>query len=172
MKLARALAIFGSLVTAACSGTVTTATDRESPSATTASPSLSPTLLPSPSPSPSVSPIPTSSPTPFRVLDHARPVARETANGSYSIASLTVTVENPGALWIRVKARPNQSVTANWDIFCQSGDEFTSRGSSTEGRTPLLRRIHIPQRFPDSCDISALAQLGGSGSITLIFLAY
>jgi hypothetical protein len=99
-------------------------------------------------------------------------VDRATARGDYAVATASGTVDNPRRLWVKVKARPNQRVDVYWLTVCSKGYGAGSKDGDFSGLTPLRKRIGMPYRRPDSCTVSASAQLSGRGrKIIVIILA-
>lgn len=101
-----------------------------------------------------------------------RLLRRKTARGDYAVATVAANVSDPSALFVKVTARPNQAVDANWVVVCSKGSGAGSRDGQFSGVTPINRRVRMPYRNPDDCTFSAGAQLSGKGNrITVALLA-
>ncbi len=101
-----------------------------------------------------------------RVIDKA------TARGDYAVATASGNVDRPARLWVKVKARPSQSVDVYWLVVCSKGLGAGSRDGDFTAVTPVKRVMRMPYRHPDSCTVSASAQLSGPGTrIVVVLLA-
>jgi hypothetical protein len=98
-------------------------------------------------------------------------IDRQTARGDYAVVVASGSVDNPNALFVKVKARPNQHVSVSWNDVCSKGYGAGSKDGSFSGVTPIKRRIKMPYTDPDSCSFAASGQLDNSGKIIVILLA-
>ena len=62
---------------------------------------------------------------------------------------------HPAWVQVNVKANPNQKVDVYWDIFCNKGQSSSSNSGNFTARTPLHRKLLLPVKNPDNCDITA-----------------
>jgi hypothetical protein len=99
-----------------------------------------------------------------------RVIGRASASGDYAIALASGQATKPGAILIRVLARPNQSVSGNWTMVCSKGFGAGSKSGRFTGRTPITRRLRMPTSRPDDCTVSGTAQLKRSGRVTVLLL--
>jgi len=71
---------------------------------------------------------------------------------------------------MRVLARPNQRVDANWVVICSKGFGAGSKSGKFAYRTPITQRLRMPMVRPDDCTVSGGAQLQRSGRVTVLLL--
>jgi len=98
-------------------------------------------------------------------------IGKATARGDYATTIADGDVNNPTAIWVKIKARPNQKADGNWSMVCDKGVGAGSKSGSYSGTTPYVRRLKMPYSRPDSCIVSALGSLSNSGKIIVILLA-
>jgi hypothetical protein len=99
-----------------------------------------------------------------------RVIARKSASGDYAIALAGGRAAKPTAMYLRVLARPNQGVSANWTMVCSKGLGAGSKSGGFKARTPVTRRLRMPMTRPSSCILSGSAQLNRSGRVTVLLL--
>ena len=92
-------------------------------------------------------------------------VASCRARGDFAICVAGGNVNRPLALYVYVSATPGQHVSGAWTVVCSKGLGAGSKSGSFSGRTTLRRYIRMPYRRPDSCTVSADAQLSHSGRL-------
>lgn len=88
-----------------------------------------------------------------------------TSSGDFATCVEAGDATKPVTIQVHVTASPNQSVSVAWDDVCSLGLSAASSSGQFTARTPIVRTIHHPFTHPDSCTISADAQLSGSGSL-------
>lgn len=91
--------------------------------------------------------------------------AQETASGDYAIAVASGNVDDPAAIYVRVKSRPSQSLSGAWTVVCSKGTGAGSKSGEIHGTAPLTRTLRLPMGNPDSCTASANAQLSDGGFV-------
>jgi len=79
---------------------------------------------------------------------------------------------HPLIIRVHVAAIPNQRVSGAWTAVCSKGLGAGSKSGQVGGRTPVSRRIKLPYTHPDSCTVSADAQLARSGRLHVWITAY
>jgi hypothetical protein len=99
-----------------------------------------------------------------------RVIGRKSASGDFAIALAGGRAKKPTALYMRVLARPNQRVDANWTMVCGKGFGAGSKSGRFAYRTPVTRRLRMPMTRPDDCTVSGSAQLKRSGRVTVLLL--
>ena len=92
------------------------------------------------------------------------------AQGDYATCVASGSVNNPQSIHVYVSAGPAQKViNGNWDVVCSEGTGAGSKSGSFEGwasdKHPLRRTVRMPYRRPDSCTVSADAQLSHGGHL-------
>lgn len=87
------------------------------------------------------------------------------AEGDYAICDAATTFNEPVILAVTVTSSPGQKVTGYWTDTCSYGTGAGSDSGSFSETTPFTRVIGHPYSHPDSCIVSADAQLSGSGSL-------
>jgi hypothetical protein len=99
----------------------------------------------------------------------AAPAASGTcsAQGGYAVCDAVTTFTKPVSLSIAVSASPSQQVSVYWDVTCTYGDGAGSSSGNFTATAPVTRAISHPYSRPDSCDVSADAQLSGSGNLSI-----
>ncbi len=98
-------------------------------------------------------------------------IDRATARGDYAITTASGSVDNPTAIWVKIKARPNQKAGGNWNMVCSKGSGAGSKSGNYSGVTPFVRKLKMPYSRPDSCTVAALGSLSKGGKIIVILLA-
>jgi hypothetical protein len=99
-----------------------------------------------------------------------RVIGRKSASGDFAIAFASGRAAKPTAVYMRVLARPNQTVNANWTLVCSKGLGAGSKSGRFSARTPATRRLRMPMSRPNSCIVSGGAQLRLSGRVTVVLL--
>jgi hypothetical protein len=99
-----------------------------------------------------------------------RVIARKSASGDFAVALASGRANKPTALYLRVLARPNQRVDANWTMVCSKGLGAGSKSGRFSAVTPETRRLRMPMTRPSSCIVSGGAQLRRSGRVTVLLL--
>ena len=90
------------------------------------------------------------------------------AQGQFATCVASGTANRPITITVTVTASPNQSVFVAWDAVCSLGTGAGSSSGSFTATTPVTRAISHPYYQPDSCIVSADAQLqAGGNSITV-----
>jgi len=92
------------------------------------------------------------------------------ARGDYAICDATATVNHPLRIYVHVAASPRQKVAGSWDVTCTKGDGAGSESGSFSGKTTLTRKVRMSYRHPDSCVVSAGAQLSNGGHSIHVWL--
>lgn len=94
------------------------------------------------------------------------------ANGDFAICVASGSVNRPKALYVHVSSVPSQRVSGAWDVVCSKGLGAGSKSGSFSGRTRLRRKLRMPYARPDSCTVSADAQLSHGGRIHVWITAW
>jgi hypothetical protein len=76
---------------------------------------------------------------------------------------VSARVKDPKALYVRVRARPDQRVEGDWSILCLRGSAARERFGVISAVTPIQRRVRLPYSRPDQCHLTAFARLAGEG---------
>jgi hypothetical protein len=87
------------------------------------------------------------------------------AQGDFAVCVASGTATRPAKIVLHVSASPGQHVDGAWDSVCSRGFGAGSRSGSFSGHAPLTRIIRRSYVYPDSCDVSADAQLGTGGRL-------
>ena len=85
--------------------------------------------------------------------------------GDYATCVASGTAYNPRTIAVHVTSSPGQGVQVYWDMVCSKGDGAGSKSGHFTARTPLRRTLRHPYVRPDSCDVSADAQLATGGRL-------
>jgi hypothetical protein len=95
-------------------------------------------------------------------------IDRQRSSGDFAIAQASGDVDNPGKIRLRVSASPSQKVEATWMVVCSKGlGASGSKDGQFKARAPLSKTLKLPMSNPDSCTVSANAQLSDSGKVTV-----
>jgi hypothetical protein len=97
-------------------------------------------------------------------------IGRSGASGDYPITSVSGNVNAPYEIDVYVNSTPNgQDVHVSWDLTCSKGGTVRGASGGWDDTTPVDGTgIPLPIFEPDSCIVSASAQLSsGGGSISL-----
>lgn len=94
---------------------------------------------------------------------------QQSASGEAAIAQVLGTIKNPQIIRIKVKTDPPLQASVTYTLICATGGSAGSDSGQFTAASPVDRKIAIPNGKPDSCDVSANAQLeaGGRGKITI-----
>lgn len=98
-------------------------------------------------------------------------IDREKARGEFQYAQAAGAVDDPKRIWVKVKSRPRQEADGVWNMHCEKGYGSGATDGHHSGSTPYRRRLRMPYRRPDSCNVVANAQLSDSGLIIVVLLA-
>jgi hypothetical protein len=97
-----------------------------------------------------------------------------TARGDFAICVASGNVNHPLQIQAYVIARPGQRVSGAWDMVCSKGSGAGSKSGNIGGRAsaahPLVKTLPMPYRRPDSCTVSADAQLQAGGNFIRVGL--
>jgi hypothetical protein len=109
-------------------------------------------------------------------------IALGSASGDYAVASAAGTANRPSQIDLRLQTTtPQKGIYATWLAVCSRGYGAGSRsGHVTTGTYKIpgeagyiaTFRVRMPMRRPDSCIVSADAQLNGSGRLTVRLVAF
>lgn len=94
------------------------------------------------------------------------------AQGDYAICDASGTTWHPLAVVLHVASSPGQHVSGAWDVTCSKGLGAGSRSGQFSGTTPFKKTLRLNYRRPDSCIVSADAQLGTGGSLRIRLVAW
>lgn len=87
------------------------------------------------------------------------------AQGDYAICDASGTAPDPVTLTVSVTSSPDQDVYVAWTDVCSEGTGAGSSSGSFTAQTPVSRTISHPYSQPDSCIVSADAQLQAGNSV-------
>ena len=98
---------------------------------------------------------------------------RDRTTGDNSFVNADGEVNDPKALFVKVKTRPtNQRVRVIWNAFCDIPSGFSRTSGSFYRRTNVYERVRMPFANPTHCRLTATVQRTvGSGSLILVLLA-
>ena len=92
-------------------------------------------------------------------------VASGQAAGDYAVAQTSGTVSSPSTIELHLSADPPQGATVSWTMICQeTGGGVGSKSGQASLQLPTRKALPLPAPS-DSCDVSANAQLSGSGTL-------
>ena len=94
------------------------------------------------------------------------------AQGDFAICDAAGTTWHPLSVVLHVTSSPGQHVSGYWDVTCSKGYGAGSKSGSFSGTTPLKRTLKLNYRRPDSCIVSADAQLGTGGSVRVRLVSW
>lgn len=103
---------------------------------------------------------------------HVYHAGRCYAAGGFAICSASGTATRPVSIHLHVRAEPNQKVSGAWDVVCSKGLGVGSRSGSFSGRTALNHLMRQNYTHPDSCIVSADAQLSQNGNHIRLWITY
>jgi hypothetical protein len=96
---------------------------------------------------------------------HVHRVGSCTAQGDYAVCDASGSINHPRNIHIHVSASPDQHVSVYWDVTCSKGTGAGGKHGSFSGTTTLRRAVRMPYARPDSCVVSADAQLSSAGRL-------
>ena len=94
------------------------------------------------------------------------------AQGDYAICDASGTTWHPLSVVLHVTSSPGQHVSGYWDMTCSKGYGSGGRSGHFSGTTPLKKTLKLNYRRPDSCIVSADAQLGTGGSVRIRLVSW
>jgi hypothetical protein len=94
------------------------------------------------------------------------------AQGDFATCDAAGTAPAPITLTVTVTASPDQQVSVSWDTTCSEGLSAGGSSGSFTAQTPVSRTISHPYSQPDSCIVSAGAQLQAGGNSVHVSLSY
>ncbi|MEJ7786413.1 MAG: hypothetical protein WKF96_16540 [Solirubrobacteraceae bacterium] len=86
---------------------------------------------------------------------------KQSASGEFAIAQTSGTIDSPEVIRVRVKTTPEQSVLVSYTLVCSTGASAGTDSGQFSAKTPVDRKIDVPNGKPDSCMVSANAQMEG-----------
>ena len=102
--------------------------------------------------------------------DEAKVVASKSDKGKYPSALTHASLKDPGAIKMKITSDPEHTTHAAWTVACRRGrsadtssDRFTVKGAVTKS-------MNRPLTNPDSCEVSASAQMVKRGTIKVQIL--
>jgi hypothetical protein len=97
-----------------------------------------------------------------------RQIASCRAQGDFAICDAVGDARHqPVTIVVHVRATPRQGVSVAWDITCSKGLGAGGSSGQFNSGTPVNRKLHHPYAHPDSCIVSADAQLSRGGHVHL-----
>ena len=103
---------------------------------------------------------------------HTRQLGSCSARGDFAICDAGGSTNHPLSLVVHVTSGPDQHISGAWDVVCGKGNGAGGKSGSFSGRTPFKRTLKMPYARPDSCTVSADAQLGTGGSLRVWLIAW
>jgi hypothetical protein len=103
---------------------------------------------------------------------HQKQFAACHAQGGYAICDASGITYHPLSVVLHVTSSPGQHVSGAWDVTCSKGLGTGSKSGSFSGTTPYKKTLRLNYRRPDSCIVSADAQLGTGGTVTVRLVAW
>lgn len=99
--------------------------------------------------------------------------AQASASGQYAVITATATVDRPRQIQVRVTSNRRQRADINWSMVCTQGFGAGLKDGDATRRLPARLNLRFPARPSrlSSCTVSALAQIGGSGRVTVAIWA-
>ena len=94
------------------------------------------------------------------------------AQGDFATCDAVGTANSPVTITVTVTSSPDQDVFVAWDTTCSEGLSAGGSSGSFTAQTPVTRTISHPYQHPDSCIVSADAQLQAGGNSVHISLSY
>jgi hypothetical protein len=103
---------------------------------------------------------------------HVYHAGRCYAAGEFATCVASGTANRPVSIHLHVRAEPNQHVSGAWDSTCSKGLGAGSKSGTFSGMTRLRHVIRMSYTHPDSCIVSADAQLSQSGNHIKVSITY
>lgn len=96
------------------------------------------------------------------------------AKGDFATCIASGNMKRPSSIWVNFHGFPSQKVGVSWSMVCTKGTGAGSKsGSFTDNNGIGHWKIPHPYVYPDSCSVSAEAQLeGSSGTKINVWLTY
>jgi hypothetical protein len=87
------------------------------------------------------------------------------AEGDYATCVAGASTNRPVTIRVNVSATSRQRLSVYWDVVCSKGLGAGGKQGHFTATTPIDRVIPHPYARPDSCTVSADAQLTKSGTL-------
>lgn len=98
-------------------------------------------------------------------------IGRDASHGWFAQVLAEGSVQFPNALFVKVRARPNQTVDVSWSLTCHDEGNSRNRRGAFSAVTPVKRRLRIPYADAEECFVRAEGVVRNRGRIILILLA-
>jgi hypothetical protein len=95
------------------------------------------------------------------------PIASCKAHGQFATCVAAGNANHPHNIYVHVRSYPRQGAYVAWTMVCVKGSGAGSTSGHFSTGTPINRRLRKPYYRPDSCTVSADAQLKHGGHLHL-----
>ena len=102
--------------------------------------------------------------------DEAKVVASKSDKGKYPSALAHASLKDPGAVKMKITPDPRHTTHAAWTVACRRGRSADTSSDRFTVRRSVTRSMNRPLTNPDSCEVSASAQMVKSGTIKVQIL--
>ena len=100
----------------------------------------------------------------------AKVVATSNDKGKYPSTLAHASLDDPGAIKMKVTPDPEQTTHAAWTVACRKGRRADTSADRFTVRREVTRSMHRPFTNPDTCEVSASAQIVKRGKIEVQIL--
>ena len=100
----------------------------------------------------------------------AKVVASNSDKGKYPSTLAHASLKNPGAIKMKITADPEHTTHAAWTVACRKGRSAKTSADRFTVRRPVTKSMNRPFTNPDSCEVSASAQMVKRGTIKVQIL--
>jgi hypothetical protein len=95
-----------------------------------------------------------------------------TAQGDFATCVASGNTTFPVRIRVHVHARPNQHVLVAWETVCSKGTGAGSKSGQFHAVTPVNHLMRHSYAHPDTCTVSADAQLQDGGNFIHVNITY
>lgn len=102
--------------------------------------------------------------------EEAKVVASKSDKGKYPSALTHASLTDPGAIKMKITPDPRHTTHAAWTVACRRGRSADTSSDRFTVKRAVTRSMNRPLTNPDSCEVSASAQMVKRGTIKVQIL--
>lgn len=102
--------------------------------------------------------------------DDAKVIASNSDKGKYPTTLAHASLKDPGAIKMKITPDPEQTTHAAWTVACRKGRSADTSSDRFTVRRAVTKSMNRPFTNPDTCEVSASAQMVKRGTIKVQIL--
>jgi hypothetical protein len=107
-------------------------------------------------------------------LVKTRLLVQKSVTGDFGTIVVSGHLDNPAPgfspMEFRVAVQPDQAVNVNWTVVCSGNGKASSASGKSRVYSLMAVRVQVPFLGADSCSVSAVASMTGSGRLDVRLL--